>query len=97
MKLREKMESLIDEMLAGQILLGEAVSEFEKVYIEKAIARYGSQVSRTAAALGIHRNTLARHLANGSDKTTKKTKPKRIKTSTAKTSPRKAKAAKSGR
>jgi DNA-binding NtrC family response regulator len=63
MQLRKRMEMLIDEMLDGQILLGEAVGEFEKLYIERAIAKFGTQVSKTAVALGIHRNTLAKHLA----------------------------------
>ena len=67
MQLRKRMQLLIDEMLDGKILLGEAVCEFEKLYIERAVAKFGTQVSRTAIALGIHRNTLSKHLAaNGS-------------------------------
>ena len=37
MQLRKRMELLIDEMLDGQILLGEAMCEFEKLYIERAV------------------------------------------------------------
>ena len=66
MQLRKRMESLVSEMLDGQILLSEAIAEFEKVYIEKAVEKFGSQVTRTAAALGIHRNTLAKHFATAS-------------------------------
>ena len=63
MQLRTKMESLIEEMLNGQILLGEAISEFEKLYIQKALSRNNDHLSQTADALGIHRNTLSKRVA----------------------------------
>ena len=61
--MRTRLESLIDEMLEGQILLDEALCEFEKVYIKKALARHKQHISNTAAVLGIHRNTLAKRVA----------------------------------
>ena len=61
--MRARLETLIDEMLEGQILLDEALSEFEKVYIKKALAQNGQHLSRTAVILGIHRNTLAKRVA----------------------------------
>jgi DNA-binding NtrC family response regulator len=57
------LENLIDEMLEGQILLDEAISEFEKLYIKKALARHKQHLSKTAAVLGIHRNTLSKRVA----------------------------------
>jgi transcriptional regulator with PAS, ATPase and Fis domain len=57
------MESLIEEMLDGQIMLCEALSEFEKLYIQKALDRYDEHLSKTASALGIHRNTLSKRVA----------------------------------
>jgi transcriptional regulator with PAS, ATPase and Fis domain len=57
------MESLIEEMLDGQIMLCEALSEFEKLYIQKALERYDEHLSKTAGALGIHRNTLSKRVA----------------------------------
>ena len=57
------MENLIEEMLDGQILLNEALCEFEKVYIQKALERYGDHLSNTADALGIHRNTLSKRVS----------------------------------
>jgi len=65
------MEALIEEMLGGQILLSEAVEEFEKIYIQKALAQNDDHLRRTAEALGIHRNTLSSRLAhyNGSKST----------------------------
>ena len=64
MLLRTRLEELIDEMLDGQLMLDEAVAEFEKLYIQKALLRYKDNMSRTAAVLGIHRNTLSKRVAS---------------------------------
>lgn len=61
--MRSRLESLIDEMLDGHILLDEALGEFEKLYIKKALLRHKQHLSNTAAVLGIHRNTLAKRVA----------------------------------
>jgi DNA-binding NtrC family response regulator len=63
MQMRTRLEALIDEMLDGQIMLDEALTEFEKLYIQKALARNKEHLSRTATKLGIHRNTLAKRVA----------------------------------
>lgn len=63
MKLRSQMENLIDEMLNGRILLNEAISEFEKLYIQKALVRNDNHLSNTADVLGIHRNTLSKRVS----------------------------------
>jgi transcriptional regulator with PAS, ATPase and Fis domain len=63
MPMRERLEALIDEMLDGQIMLDEALTEFEKLYIQKALARHKDHLSRTASTLGIHRNTLSKRVA----------------------------------
>jgi DNA-binding NtrC family response regulator len=60
--MRTKLEALIEEMLDGQILLDEAVAEFERLYIEKALARHKKHLSNTAKVLGIHRNTLSKRV-----------------------------------
>lgn len=62
MQLRKKIEELIDEMLDGKIMLDEAMSEFEKIYIQKALGRNGEHLSQTASSLGIHRNTLSKRV-----------------------------------
>ncbi len=64
MPLRDRIETLIEEMLDGQILLGEALSEFEKIYIEKALIRNKEHLSNTATVLGIHRNTLSKRVSS---------------------------------
>lgn len=74
------MKELIDEMLNGQILLNEAITEFEKLYIQKALDRHEGHLSKTADCLGIHRNTLSKRVANyhnGSHNTPKRLLPRR--------------------
>jgi transcriptional regulator with PAS, ATPase and Fis domain len=61
--MHNRLENLIDEMLEGQILLDEAMAEFEKLYIKKALSRHKQHLSKTAAAIGIHRNTLSKRVA----------------------------------
>ena len=61
--IHNRLETLVDEMLEGHILLDEAMCEFEKLYIKKALARHKQHISNTAAVLGIHRNTLAKRVA----------------------------------
>lgn len=77
--MRKQMESLIGEMLDGRILLEEAITEFEKIYIQKALERNSEHLSKTANALGIHRNTLSKRVAsyNGKPKVSKPVKTKK--------------------
>lgn len=63
MQMRDRLEALIDEMLEGRIMLDEAIAEFEKIYIQKALLRNGNHLSQTAETLGIHRNTLSKRVA----------------------------------
>ena len=63
MLMRARLEALIDEMLDGQIMLDEALAEFEKLYIQKALSRHKDHLSRTAGILGIHRNTLSKRVS----------------------------------
>lgn len=81
--IHNRLESLIDEMLEGHILLDEALCEFEKLYIKKAMARHKQHISNTAAILGIHRNTLAKRVATyqkqeSPQKATKSTNHKKL-------------------
>jgi len=79
MDMRKRMESLIGEMLDGRILLDEAITEFEKLYIQKALERNSKHLSNTACALGIHRNTLSKRVAsyNGKPKANGKASSKK--------------------
>jgi len=57
---KDQLESLIGQMVERGILLDEAVTEFEKKFIRKALDRTNGNQSRAARVLGIHRNTLSR-------------------------------------
>lgn len=81
--IHNRLESLVEEMLEGHILLDEAICEFEKLYIKKALARHKQHLSKTAVVLGIHRNTLAKRVAtyknqDSPQKRIKNTNQKRI-------------------
>ena len=82
--MRTRLESLIDEMLEGHILLDEALCEFEKLYIKKALARHKQHLSKTAVVLGIHRNTLAKRVATYKNQESPQNRTKLIKTAKAK-------------
>lgn len=73
--MRKQMEALIGQMLDGRILLEEAMTEFEKIYILKALDRNSQHLSKTATALGIHRNTLSKRVATYNGKPPARTKP----------------------
>lgn len=77
--MRERMEILIDEMIDGKLMLREALEEFEKVFIERALDRNDGRISKTSEFLGIHRNTVAKKLGsyNGSVSAVKKSSRKR--------------------
>ncbi len=60
--MREQLEKLIGEMVERGILYVDAQREFEKRFIARVLARCDGNLSRTASALGIHRNTLSRKM-----------------------------------
>jgi len=62
MQIRPRLEAIIEDMLDGHIMLDEALEEFEKLYIQKAYSRNKKRISHTAAALGIHRNTISKRV-----------------------------------
>jgi len=62
MQIKPQLEAVIDAMLDGHILLGEALEEFEKLYIQKAFTRNKKRICHTAEALGAHRNTISKHV-----------------------------------
>ena len=67
--MKEKLESLVTEMIDRRIYLGEALGEFEKKFIQSALTKTGGNQTRAAQVLGVHRNTLNRkivqHKLNG--------------------------------
>ena len=63
MSVKEKLESLVTEMIEKRILLDEAVDAFEKRFIQAALTQTKGNQSRAAEVLGVHRNTLNRKIA----------------------------------
>jgi DNA-binding NtrC family response regulator len=60
---REKLELLVQEMLDRGVRYDDARQEFEKVFITRALQRSKGSVGEAADLLGIHRNTVARKMA----------------------------------
>jgi len=59
---RDQLEALVGQMVEKGILFDEAVNEFEKRFIKRALDRSNGNQSRAARLLGIHRNTLSRKI-----------------------------------
>jgi len=57
---KDQLETLVGMMVERGILLEEAVVEFEKKFIRRALELSEGNQSRAAKTLGIHRNTLSR-------------------------------------
>ena len=58
--MKGQLEALINRMIDNGIRFPEALSEFEKRFIQRLLEKYNGNTSKTAEALGIHRNTLSR-------------------------------------
>ena len=61
--MRDQLDGLVTQMVERGILFEEAVGEFEKRFIKRVLERNNGNQSRTAEALGIHRNPLSRKIA----------------------------------
>jgi DNA-binding NtrC family response regulator len=60
--LKDRLVSLVDEMVQRGILFEDACAEFERHYINAVLERNGGNLSRTAEELRIHRNTLRKRV-----------------------------------
>ena len=61
--MKEKLESLVAEMIERRIYLDEALGEFEKKFIQNALVKTRGNQTKAAKVLGVHRNTLNRKIA----------------------------------
>ena len=61
--MRDLLERLVEELVTKGVYYDDARREFERRYIERALARAGGSVSGAAALMGVHRNTLTRKIA----------------------------------
>ena len=60
--MKEQLETVIGMMVDRGILLEEAVTDFEKKFIKRALEQTAGNQCRAAKVLGIHRNTLSRKI-----------------------------------
>lgn len=60
LRLKERLDLLCLEMIEKGILYSEAMEQFERCFISEMMRRNGGNLIRTAARLGIHRNTLSK-------------------------------------
>lgn len=58
--MKDQLEALVTQMVERGILLEEALAEFERRFIKRAMDQSEGNQSRAARTLGIHRNTLSR-------------------------------------
>jgi DNA-binding NtrC family response regulator len=58
----EKLQKLVEEMVDKGVQFEDAVEEFEKRFIARVLGQCDGSLTKTADALGIHRNTLTRKL-----------------------------------
>ena len=58
----ERLERLIEEMVDKGVQFDDAVHEFEKRFIARVLGRCSGSLTKTAGALGMHRNTLTRKM-----------------------------------
>jgi DNA-binding NtrC family response regulator len=57
---QERLELLVAQIHRGGILYREALREFKRAFVSAALRENKGNVSKTAPALGLHRNTLMR-------------------------------------
>lgn len=60
--MKDQLETLVNQLVERGILFDEARGEFEKRFIKKMLDTHRGNQSRTARALGLHRNTLSRKM-----------------------------------
>ena len=58
----ERLEKLVEDMVDKGVHFEDAVREFEKQFIMRVLSRWDGSLTKTAGALGIHRNTLSRKM-----------------------------------
>lgn len=60
--MKDRFDGLVNQLLAGNIFLEEAIEVLEKNMIQRALERHNGNRSAASKQLGIHRNTLQRKL-----------------------------------
>jgi Fis family transcriptional regulator, factor for inversion stimulation protein len=61
--MKEQLERLVDEMVSKGVRYEDAQREFEKKFIAHVLVKSDYNLCKAADALGMHRNTLSRKVA----------------------------------
>ena len=61
-KIKDKLEEIVGEIASKGIYWSEATSQFEKLFIIRALQNSDGNLSRAAEIMGIHRNTIAKKI-----------------------------------
>ena len=59
----ERLQKLVEEMVDREVQFDDAVREFEKRFIVRVLGRCEGSLTKTADALGMHRNSLTRKMS----------------------------------
>jgi DNA-binding NtrC family response regulator len=58
----DRLDRLVEEMVDKGVQFEDAVREFEKRFIARVLGNSDGSLTKTADALGMHRNTLTRKM-----------------------------------
>jgi DNA-binding NtrC family response regulator len=62
--MRDSLAELVQQMIDRGIPFEDAQKEFERVFIQRALAKSDFNVCKAARMTGLHRNTLSRKMVN---------------------------------
>jgi len=62
MMISDRLDRLVEEMVDKGVRFEDAVREFEKRFISRVLRGCRGSLTKTAGALGMHRNTLTRKM-----------------------------------
>ena len=57
--IKDRLEAIVDELVAKGILWHEAAQQFEKLFIQRSLDQTGGNIGSAARLMSMHRNTLA--------------------------------------
>ena len=58
----DRLERLVEEMVDRSVQFDDAIREFEKRFIIRVLQQCDGSLTKSACALGMHRNTLTRKM-----------------------------------
>lgn len=56
------LDVVLDELIRGEMTLHQATNAFQERYVQAVVELHRGNLTRSARFLGVHRNTLRKHL-----------------------------------